>query len=51
MFPIVSRKVETYRSKAEKALDYKFYLSSDKNIVYNKEMINHNYKLFLKYHT
>ena len=49
--PIVSNNVETYRSKAEKELDYKFYLSSDKNIVYNQEMIEHNYKIFLKYHT
>lgn len=49
--PIVSNKVETYRSKAEKKIDYKFYLSSEKNKVYNQEMIDHNYKIFLKYHT
>lgn len=48
--PIVSDKVETYRTLAEKRLDYKFYLTSDKNIVYDQKMVDHNYQLFLKYH-
>ena len=49
--PIVYKVKESYRTEAEKKLGYKFYLSSDKNFIYIKDWANHNYNLFLKYHT
>lgn len=49
--PIVDCKDETYRSKKESFLNYKYYLSSDKNFIYKEDWVNHNYQLFLKYHT
>lgn len=48
--PIVNTVDETFRSKEEEALQYKYYLSSDE-IVWNEEWVNHNYQLFLKWHT
>ena len=49
--PIVYKFKESYRTKAEKNLGYKFYLTSDKNFIYRKDWADHNYNLFLKYHT
>lgn len=49
--PIVSTVKESYRSNAKSKLGYKFYLTSDKNFIYRKDWVDHNYNLFLKYHT
>ena len=49
--PIVDTIEETYRSKEESHLDYKYYLSSDKEFVYRNDWVEHNYELFLRYHT
>lgn len=49
--PIVQRKDETFRTKEESILDYKFYYSDEENIIYREDWVNHNYELFLKYHT
>ncbi|WP_041273036.1 exostosin domain-containing protein [Desulforapulum autotrophicum] len=48
--PIVKERNETFRSKAESELDYKFYFSNEQ-FVFNENWVEHNYKLFLKYHT
>ena len=48
--PIVSSKNDTFRTKAESMLDYKYYLASDDHI-YREDWIEHNYEIFLKYHT
>ena len=31
--------------------DYKYYLTTDENIEYREDWVEHNYSLFLKYHT
>lgn len=49
--PIVSEVKESYRSKEEALLGYKFYLTTDKNFIYRKDWVEHNYNLFIKYHT
>ena len=49
--PIVNEKWETWRSEEESKLDYKYYLTSQAPFIYNKEWVNHNYDLFIKYHT
>lgn len=49
--PIVISKDETFRSEAESLLDYKYYLASDPNPEYREDWANHNYEIFLKYHT
>ena len=49
--PIVDNIEETYRSDEESKLDYKFYLTSDKEFIYIEDWAEHNYNLFLKYHT
>lgn len=49
--PIVQRKDETFRTKEESFLDYKFYYSDEENIIYREDWVNYNYELFLKYHT
>jgi len=49
--PIVNTVNETFRSKAESLIDYKYYLCSNKNFTYNKNWVEHNYNLFLRYHT
>lgn len=48
--PIVNRKEETYRTEAESKIDYKFYYTTDK-LVYREDWVEHNYNLFVKYHT
>ena len=35
----------------ESKLGYKFYLASDKEFVYRSDWAEHNYNLFMKYHT
>ena len=49
--PIVKNVAETYRSKEESKLDYKYYLSSDKEFIYREDWVEHNYNIFLQYHT
>jgi hypothetical protein len=49
--PIVNSKHETYRSLQESKLDYKYYLTSEKEFIYRQDWVDHNYNLFLKYHT
>lgn len=49
--PIVNTIDETFRSKAESKLDYKYYFTSSDKFIYKKEWADHNYELFLKYHT
>ncbi len=48
--PIVNSANETFRSEAESELDYKYYLTTD-SIQYREDWVEHNYNLFLKYHT
>lgn len=49
--PIVFSHDHSYRSKLEKNLNYKYYLSSENEFIYREEWVDHNYRLFLKYHT
>ena len=49
--PIVDKVEETYRSKKESKLDYKYYLSSEKEFIYREDWVEHNYNIFLQYHT
>ena len=49
--PIVDIVEETYRSKEESNLDNKYYLSSDYDFVYREDWVEHNYNIFLQYHT
>lgn len=49
--PIVKIVEETYRSKEESKLDYKYYLSSEDEFVYREDWVEHNYSIFLLYHT
>jgi hypothetical protein len=49
--PIINHPSERFRSRAEEKLDYKYYLTTDKNIEYREDWVEHNYQLFLKYHT
>ena len=48
--PIVYNVNETFRSKQEAQLSYKYYLTSDE-FIYRQDWVEHNYELFLKYHT
>lgn len=48
--PIVSSENETFRSKAESALDYKYYLATERP-AYREDWVEHNYKIFLRHHT
>lgn len=49
--PIVDKIEETFRSEKESKLDYKYYLSSSPEFIYREDWVEHNYKIFLKYHT
>jgi len=49
--PIVKYKWESCRSDAESKLDYKFYLADEKEFIYREDWAEHNYALFMKYHT
>ena len=48
--PIVNSINETFRSKAESKLDYKYFLTTDV-LEYREDWVEHNYSIFLKYHT
>ena len=48
--PIVNNKNETFRSKAESELNYKYYLTTEQH-VYREDWVEHNHGVFLKYHT
>jgi hypothetical protein len=49
--PIVNSIEETYRTEEESKLDYKFYLTSSGSFIYREDWVEHNYQLFLTYHT
>ena len=49
--PIVNSVEETWRSAAESRLGYKFYLSTDQEIVYRKDWVEYNYNMFQIKHT
>jgi hypothetical protein len=49
--PIVNEIKETYRTTEESKLGYKFYLVSDTEFIYRSDWAEHNYNLFMKYHT
>lgn len=49
--PIVKYSWETWRSSAESRLNYKYYLADDKEFVYREDWVEHNYTLFMKFHT
>jgi len=49
--PIVNDSFETWRSEEEKKLDYKYYLTTDTNKIFREDWVEHNYQLFIKYHT
>ena len=49
--PIVKTFEETFRSKEESKLDYKYYLTTSINFIYRRDWVEHNYKIFLQYHT
>jgi len=48
--PIVKDKIDTYRSKEEAQLAYKFYTNNEEHI-YRDDWADENYKLFLERHT
>lgn len=48
--PIVRVREESFRSVEESKLTYKFYYSNE-TFVYRQDWVDHNYKIFLKYHT
>jgi Exostosin family len=49
--PIVKEPFETWRSHAEQQLDYKFYYADDTEFIYREDWAQHNYDIFLRYHT
>ena len=49
--PIVDKVEETFRSVEESKLDYKYYLTSCPEFVYREDWVEHNYNIFIKYHT
>jgi len=49
--PVVKKIDETFRSKAESLLGYKFYFSSESKWTYDLKWVAHNYELFVNYHT
>jgi len=49
--PIVLKREETYRSREESELDYRYYLASDPEFIYREDWVEHNYMLFMRYHT
>lgn len=48
--PIVHHVEETFRSKAESLLPYRYFLDCE-DAYYRTDWVNENYELFLKYHT
>ena len=48
--PIVMHEKETFRTWEEYQLGYKFYYP-DEDLVYREDWVEHNYNLFMKYHT
>jgi hypothetical protein len=49
--PIVEKAEHSYRSEKESKIDYKYYLTSDNEFIYREDWAEHNYNLFLIYHT
>lgn len=48
--PIVMEDKETFRTWEESKLGYKYYYPEDEH-VYREDWVEHNYNLFMKYHT
>ena len=48
--PVVESVNETFRSREESKLDYKYYLTTDR-IIYRDDWVENNYRIFLKHHT
>ena len=49
--PIVHYKWESWKTEKESKLDYKYYLASDPEFMYREDWAQHNYDIFLEYHT
>ena len=51
--PVVNKKSETFRSRAESELPYKYYLAEGdpSSFEYNPQWVDENYQLFLRHHT
>lgn len=49
--PIVDKVDETFRSPEESKLEYKYYTTSSPEFIYREDWVEHNYNIFLKYHT
>lgn len=49
--PIVDNVKYTHRTYAESKLDYKFYLSDEDEYTYREDWVEHNYDVFMHYHT
>lgn len=49
--PIVRYRYETWRSQEESKLDYQFYYADAPEFVYREDWVQHNYDIFLRYHT
>ena len=49
--PIINTVQESYRSPQEAKLNYHYYLTTDKNIIYRADWADANYQLFLIHHT
>ena len=49
--PVVKKESETFRTVQESNLDYKYYLHNAPDMIYREDWAEHNYKLFIQYHT
>jgi hypothetical protein len=49
--PIVHYKWESWKTEGESKLDYKYYLTTDKEFIYRADWAEHNYKIFMEFHT
>jgi hypothetical protein len=49
VIPIVNKESEAYRNG--KNLGYKYYLTTSPEFIYRQDWVDHNYELFMKYHT
>lgn len=48
--PIVANKIDTYRRKPESKLPYRYFQANEEHF-YRQDWADHNYELFLRYHT
>lgn len=49
--PIVNKKSDMYIEEHYSTLDYKYYLSTSNVFEYRNDWVEHNYNIFMKYHT